>query len=376
MLKFLLRLLNFQLIGLSEDLITKAIQSSGAFLIKAGEMQQIINHSVINYKAFFRWLYGAILFIMDEPIPSEIHKMTQQDLAYITEFLQNFDHIGSKDSQNKKGFIMERLGQYLADAPLTITPNMEGNDWTAFLKENECIRNHSSILKHYTDTSLIQQFKDLSARITDIFETPKDLLDKQFKPAHTFHLFNFGEKPLRMSSININKDLLSFSFLQPPSSVYLLQIHVNNEKCLARCGKFYFSRLQEDNPNDIYQILDIKFYSTNILSLLLQENTNFRSATLLQFSLSSAIDKLTEINVCEDIEKSVVPNTNGSNLVPKLYKNIEMGASLFAVSGSRRVSIVLSENRRKVKLFEMEAEEEDEDEGLKEDVSMQDIVVE
>lgn len=63
-------------------------------MIKAGEMQQIINHSVINYKAFFRWLYGAILNLMDEAIPSEIHKMTQQDLAYITEFLQNFDHIG------------------------------------------------------------------------------------------------------------------------------------------------------------------------------------------------------------------------------------------------------------------------------------------
>lgn len=311
---------------------------------------------------------------MDEPIPSEIHKMAQQDLAYITEFLQNFDHIGSKDNQNKKGFIMERLGQYLADAPLTITPNMEGNDWTAFLKENECIRNHPSIIKHYTDTSLIQQFKDLSNRITDIFETPKDVLDKQFKPVHTFHLFNFGDKPLRMSSININKDLLSFSFLQPSSSVYLLQIHVNNEKCLARCGKFYFSHLQEENPNDIYQILDVKFYSTNILSLLLQENTNFRNATLLQYSLSSAIDKLGEINICGDIEKTAIPNTNGSNLAPKLYKNIEMAASFFAVSGSRRVSIVLSENKRKVKLFEMEAEEEDEDDGLKEDVSMQDSV--
>ncbi|KAJ8918974.1 hypothetical protein NQ315_016878 [Exocentrus adspersus] len=366
----------YEILGLSEDLITKAIQSNGAFLIKAGEMQQIINHSVINYKAFFRWLYGAILFIMDESIPSDIHKMTQQDLAYITEFLKNFDHIGSKDNPNKKGFIMERLGQYLADAPLTIPLNMESDDWTAFLKENECLQNHPSVLKHYSDTSLIQQFKDLSVKIVDIFETPKNILDKQFKPVHTFNLFNFGDKPLRMSSINVNKDLLSFSFLKPSSSVFLLQIHVNNEKCLARCGKIYFSQLQEENPADVYQILDVKFYSSNILSLLLQENTNLRNAVLLQFSLSSAVDKLTEINICGEVEKAQIPNVNGSNLTPKLYKNIEMAASFFAVSGSRRVSIVLSENKRKVKLFEMEAEEEDEDDAMKEDVSMQDSVAE
>ncbi|KAJ8965006.1 hypothetical protein NQ314_004404 [Rhamnusium bicolor] len=345
----------YDVLGLSEDLITRTIQSTGAFLIKAGEMQQIINHSVINYKAFFRWLYGAILFIMDEPVPSEIHKMAQQDLAYITEFLQNFDHIGR---------------QYLADAPLTITPNMEGNDWTAFLKEHDCVQNHPSILKHYTDTSLIQQFKDLAVKITEIFETPKCVLEKQFKPIHNFNCFNFGDKPLRMSTININKEIILFGFLQPSNSIYLLQVHINNNKCQARCGKFYFSQFQEETSGDNYQILDIKFYSTNILSLLLQENTSLRPATLLQFSLSSALEKLMEINTCSDFDKSVIPSTNGSNLLPKLYKNIEMAAAFFAVSGSRRVSIVLSENKRKVKLFEMEAEEEDEEDAIKEDVSM------
>ncbi|KAJ8985084.1 hypothetical protein NQ317_019769 [Molorchus minor] len=337
----------YQVLGLSEDLITNAIQSSGAFLIKAGEMQQIINHSIINYKAFFRWLYGAILFIMDEPIPSEIHKMAQQDLAYITEFLQNFDHIGSKDNQNKKGFIMERLGQYLADAPLTITPNMDGNDWTKFLKENECVQNHPSILKHYTDTSLIQQFKDLAVKIKNIFEMPKVVLQKQFKPIHVCNCFNFGERPLLMSSININREMVLFSFLQPTNSTYLLQVHVDNDKCLARCGKFYFSQLQEENTSENYQILDVKFYSANILSVLLQENTGLKKR-----------------------------NFTATFFIGSFRKNIEMTAAFFAVSGSRRVSIVLSENKRKVKLFEMEAEEEDEEDMTKEDISMQESITE
>ncbi|CAG9822769.1 unnamed protein product [Phaedon cochleariae] len=366
----------YGVIGLSEEQITQAIQSSGAFLIKAGEMQQIINHSVINYKAFFRWLYGAILFLMDETIPSEIHKMAQQDLAYITEFLQNFDNIGNRDGQNTKGFIMERLGQYLVDAPLTIIPVMNGNDWTSFLKENDCVQNHPSILKHYANTSLIQQFKDLALKIMDIFKTPKNILDKQFKPVQCFDCFNFGDRTLRMSSTNVNKEIMLFSFLQPLSNLYLLQIRVRGDKCLARCGKFHFTQLGEDT-GDVSQILDLSFYSTNIISILLQETIGYKTGILLQFPLSSALERLTEIDINAELGKISLPNCNGSVLTPKLLKNIEMAASIFAVSGSRRVSIVLSENKRKIKMFEMEAEEEEEDDAdmtnsmLKDDVSMQ-----
>ncbi|XP_056638370.1 anaphase-promoting complex subunit 4 [Diorhabda sublineata] len=371
----------YQIIGLKEEQITAAIQSSGAFLIKAGEMQQIINHSVINYKAFFRWLYGAILFLMDEAIPSEIHKIAQQDLAYITEFLQNFDHIGNKDGQNTKGFIMERLGQYLTDAPLVIIPNMDGNDWTTFLSENECIQNHPSILQHYKTTSLIHQFKDLAVRICEIFDAPKVTLKKHFTLIHTFDCFNFGEGPLRMSGINVSNEMILFTFLQPSSNIYVLQVHLTDSMCQARCGKFYFTQLSEDTA-EIYQILDVSFYSGNILSLLLQENSGYKSATLLQFPLSSAMEKLVEIDIKADISKTILPNSNGSHFNPKLFRNIEMAASTFAVSGSRRVCIVLSENKKKIKLFEMEADEEDDEDAdmtsslLKDDISMQENTVE
>lgn len=124
---------------------------------------------------------------------------------------------------------MERLGQYLADAPLTITPNMDGNDWTNFLKENGCIQNHPSILKHYIDSSLIQQFKELAARISDIFETPKCALSVQFRPLHVLNCFNFGSTNLRISSINVNKEVMLFTFLEPTENVYLVQILLDDQ---------------------------------------------------------------------------------------------------------------------------------------------------
>lgn len=143
-----------------------------------------------------------------------------------------------------------------------------------------------------------------------------------------------------------------------------------------RVGKFYFKNLTEDT-DDIYQIQDIAFYSSNILSILLQETWGSKSATLLQFSPAPAFETLIEVDINTRLEDCSLPALNGSNLYPKLYKNIEMAASVFSVSGSRRVSAVLAENKRKVKLFEMEAEEDEEEDAdmstsiIKEDVSMQ-----
>lgn len=147
-------------------------------------------------------------------------------------------------------------------------------------------------------------------------------------------------------------------------------------RCHVRGGKFYFTNLTEET-SDIYQIQDIAFYSENILSLLLQETWSTKSGTLLQFSLTSALEGLSEININTRLGNNPLPIVNGSKLGPKLFKNIEMAASVFAVSGIRRVSVVLAENKRKVKLFEMEAEEDEEEDAdmttsvIKEDVSMQ-----
>lgn len=124
----------------------------------------------------------------------------------------------------------------------------------------------------------------------------------------------------------------------------------------------YFTNLTEES-NDIYQIEDIAFYSSNILSLLFQETWGSKSGTLLQFSLSSVFKNLSDADINRRLDDTVIPVINGSNLNPKLYKNIEMPASFFAVSGSRRVSVVLAENKRKVKLFEMEAEDDDEEDA-------------
>lgn len=326
------------------------------------------------------------MHLIDEPIPSDIHKMTQQDLAYITEFLQNFDDIGHLPTEEvQKGFIMERIGQYLTDDSLSIPPNMENNDWTNFLKQNECIRNHTYILKHFEKMSLIQQFKELKNTLNMVLQWPKVTISQQFTCERIVNAFNFGPEPLRMSVMNMNEDIAMYSFIGSKNRIYFLQVFVDNYKVKhGRCGKFYFTNLSPDGSegDNLYQIVDNQFFSPNTLSLLLQDNKNNKTAILYQFYLTEAFEKLTDVNLKHDIDRNnYLPDMNATVQFSKGMKPITgMVASQFAISGSRKVGIVLSENKKKIRLFELGTEEDDEDEDedmtnrtmRESDVSMQD----
>nr|CAI5818293.1 unnamed protein product [Callosobruchus analis] len=335
----------YEIVGLSEEQITQAIQSCGAFLIKAGEIQQIINHSVINYKAFFRWLYGAILTLMDETVPGEIHRMTQQDVAYITEFLQNFDRVGGKDGG---GFVMEQLGQYLADEPLSAEPiNGDPDSWEAFLEENACLKNHPAILKRAIGTSLVQQFKDVAVKVASIFTTPRASLSKYFTKVRTLDIYKCDTTDVpKVTSVNFGKDVLfAFAPTSHDGSSVLL-VHLGESPELLRGAKMSF---------DPRRVVDLQFYSSAILSVLVEDVVS-STAFLLQLTVPSCGDEQIELGA--PLAATVLV-TNYEDF--PAAKDVKMQASAIAVSGSRRVGAVLADNRRKVKLFEMEAEEEEDE---------------
>lgn len=342
----------YQVLGLHEDNITAAIHSNGAFLIKTGEMQQIINQSVVSYKAFFRWLYTSVMHLIDEPVPPEIPKMTQQDQISIAEFLKNFDRIGCDVGANSE-LIMERLGQYLADAPLTIERNMSNNEWDLFLKQNYCIANNPLILKHYKEMSLVQQLNHLKQSIDTIFSQPKEAIMGHFKTIDALTCFRV---PNRICSSQINSDNKTyFAFLcgEPPCELMcLLQVAANK----TRCVYLYFSQNNESKCD----ITDLSFYSAKFLTVLLQY-TN--TSILCQLQLAALSEKLVDIDPKIPISEQDIPQANACELAAP-FKNIDsMIASKIAVSGSRSVCIVLADNKRQVRIYEMEAEEEEEEDA-------------
>lgn len=72
-------------------------RNAAAFLIKSLELQHAIEQSTRDYKIFWGWLYGVIIRLMDENVPEEVTNVTQQDVIYLAEFLNNFDINVEKD---------------------------------------------------------------------------------------------------------------------------------------------------------------------------------------------------------------------------------------------------------------------------------------
>ena len=54
------------------------------------DYEQVIDESMTNFKAFFRWIYVEMLRLNEEPVTGDLSKVSQQDITFIAEFLQRF----------------------------------------------------------------------------------------------------------------------------------------------------------------------------------------------------------------------------------------------------------------------------------------------
>lgn len=169
----------YELLGLTdENVITNALHASEAFLAKSSEIQQVIDHSMRDYKAFFRWLYVVILRLTDERIPSEVNRVSQQELTFIAEFLRGFDKT-EPNMGGRKGVNLEKLGQYLRRENLQTCLTPEGSEWAAMLDENQCFRDHPLIVKQDLNFSLLQSHAKLISAILNVFgEAYQGLVDQ------------------------------------------------------------------------------------------------------------------------------------------------------------------------------------------------------
>lgn len=366
----------YEVLGLVEDTVTKSLTAAGAFLVKGAEVQQVIDNSMKNYKIFFRWLYVAILRLSDERIPPEITKISQQELSFLTEFLYNFDGIDSSLEDNgtpnrKKRFNLERLGQYLVDQNLSILPNTENNLWTKFLQENECLSKHFTLIPHFKEMSLVQQYNHLKTSVNAIFKQPEVSIAKLLKVSNIINCGRISEPELLcITHVNLSVDHKILVALVDPSpsmkGFFLVEIgiekNVEFEKTKPSCAYFNFSPLpcvSEDAVSTGYRTLDVQFYLPDVLSILLQQEAEGKSAVFVQFPVKTALEAA---KPCHNLSSAPLCDATALVDMCALRPVENLVASRFAVSGSRKVAVVLSESRRKVRLFEMEVEEEEEEE--------------
>lgn len=389
-------------LGLDAGAVDRCVAVAGSFVLKATELQQVIDRCMKNFKAFFQWLYVVILRMTDEPIPGEINKVTQQDLRFVAEFLnENFADETEEIPEGtepvlRRNHKLERVGQYLKNEDLQLPPDMSNNPWVAFLERHPVLKDDPLLYPYPANKSLIQVHTRLQEEFSGALEQvgkhigktviacsdPLRLACIQSSSSQTLTQRNATSTPPKTKVKQMFTEwaglLTVYSVSEVPCTHLVVVKHpvvnCNWNEIQAAIVKFDELGSVEDAGSAgttkcvDHVILDFQFYNEEVLSVLLAEDRGDGTPVLVQVSLKTVLATLGSVLVQDDknwalADASGVPVLNGGRgLAHHSYHRLEgMRASGIAMSGARRVACVTFASRRRVRLFEMDGEDEEEE---------------
>ncbi|NP_001008589.1 anaphase-promoting complex subunit 4 isoform X3 [Danio rerio] len=382
----------FQPLGLDPSDIEDAIVAVGSFTLKASELLQVIDKSMKNFKAFFRWLYVAMLRMSEDHVPPELNKMTQKDLAFVADFLS--EHFSANEELfDRKGkyFNVERVGQYLKDEDedLVSPPNMDGNQWVTFVKQSTHLKDSPLLFPTYPQKSLHFVKRLMEASIDLCLQKPAAVIGDSVKQAVCLRLYTVPESSentprlFELPSLwNDKKAAMHYVvFCMPeisPSKIYILRRptdpnrSVPNGLVALNLNTPLNSSIDDETPAPAsvdysYSCLDARFYDDETLTVVLRrlEDDENKMRVLAQLPLNSAMSWDEEFSW--DLSLRLEQQTEGIPVQGVAWGNQSremdnISAQFVAVNGIRKVACVLSANLRHVRVFEMDAEEEEDEE--------------
>ncbi|XP_074085778.1 anaphase-promoting complex subunit 4 isoform X2 [Macrotis lagotis] len=386
----------YEPLGLDATGIEDAITSVGSFILKANELLQVIDSSMKNFKAFFRWLYVAMLRMSEDHVLPELNKMTQKDITFVADFLtEHFNEAPELYNRKGKYFNVERVGQYLKDEDddLVSPPNIEGNQWYDFLQNSTHLKESPLLFPYYPEKSLHFVKRQMEGIIDRCLQKPADVIGKSVNQAVCIPLYKAARSedstprlfklPFLWNDKSSSLHYVLFTMLDSSGSkIYILRRHtdisrsVNNGLLAVEFGNF-LNTASESFENSSYSCLDAHFYDDETITVVLKENEEQegKERVLAQLPLSliylkeDTPEKEFSGTTCKrlDEQSEIIPTH--TVFLESQWRILEnMKAQYVAVNGFRKVSCVLSSNLRHVRVFEMdveddgEAEEEDEDE--------------
>lgn len=301
---------------------------------------------------------------------NNLHVYNFQDLNFVAEFLiDNFTEEWSQDE--KCSFHLERVGQYLKNEALLFPPSTKNNPWVNFLEKNPSLKENAMLFPHETDKSLIQQHKDLQITISTALKKPSATLGETVELHLKLPLFKSKDSTgLKNSHLCIPSENVIYTAiaLEPAPCTKMFIIRQSSGEISSVCGIFGKMLNPDDKSKEFcYEILDFHFYNEETISLLLLENSSEQVPVMVQLPLKVFEDNLQQLHILPgldyDLMKYVRTVDIGQLIEQSSFRKLEnVSASSFSVSGTRKVACVLFASRRRVRLFEMDAEDEEDEE--------------
>uniref|UniRef100_A0A667GS36 Anaphase-promoting complex subunit 4 n=1 Tax=Lynx canadensis TaxID=61383 RepID=A0A667GS36_LYNCA len=376
----------YEPLGLDAAGIEDAITAVGSFILKANELLQVIDSSMKNFKAFFRWLYVAMLRMTEDHVLPELNKMTQKDITFVAEFLtEHFNE--APDLYNRKGkyFNVEKVGQYLKDEDddLVSPPNTEGNQWYDFLQNSNHLKESPLLFPYYPRKSLHFVKRRMENIIDLCLQKPADVIGKSMNQAICIPLYRDARSedctrrlfkfPFLWNNKTSNLHYLLFTILE--DSLYkmcILRRHtdisqsVTNGLIAVKFGSFTYATTEKVRRST-YSCLDAQFYDDETVTVVLKDTVGRegRDRLLVQLPLSSVYNSedsaeyqfTGDYSTRLDEQRSAIPTRTMH--FEKHWRLLEsMKAQYVAGNGFRKVSCVLSSNLRHVRVFEMDIDDE------------------
>ncbi|TRY62653.1 hypothetical protein TCAL_16639 [Tigriopus californicus] len=372
----------FALLGISTDELVDARSKLGSLWAKGTELQQVIIESRHNFRVFFKWIRREILRLSDDSIPDDLNQMSQMDVKFIADFLANFDldendsdqssldegeeTMDSDDSNKFTHKHLERVGQYLVDSPLVRPVDRSKCPWQEFLKKNPDILDIEFIIKVNEEASLVQEFKHAEKSILTMFQSMHFELTDQCQFHGLVGVSPWTDKSLCHQLECSDRVLGSMNDGQSNSKFLLFELSQSRDK-RTRLRAFWI-----ELPTHLI-LVDLQFYTGDILSVLLKENPPKveNAQWLVQFPVLQAepyfkdlpVGSFQSLNLIRDfraIQTKKFLDIADMSCHRELW---DIAASSMAVSEPRKVAAMLFENRKRIRIYDMEVElEEDEDE--------------
>ncbi|GFO37881.1 anaphase-promoting complex subunit 4-like [Plakobranchus ocellatus] len=263
----------FGVLGLHPDAVFSAVQSAAEFAVSAHEIQQVIDTSIKNFKAFFRWLYIAILRLSNEQPPAEISKMTQHDIKFVADFLKDSftNLLGEDDDEfmeasseeesdstgSSGGFRLEKVGQYLKDVDLVQPPDYKKNPWIQFLDSSTTLKGSKVLHTRSMQGKSMKQRKSMLVESYVATEKPiAKTIGASMRSVTSFQLLNFQsnqqKSPKVCQFIDEKTEMLWTAFVEQSVSVeflYLMRYPVKDTNALE-VVRIRVGMIGELNPED------------------------------------------------------------------------------------------------------------------------------
>ncbi|GAB6021412.1 hypothetical protein CHUAL_004021 [Chamberlinius hualienensis] len=316
----------FAQFGITPEKCENCLRAAGSFMLKATEVQQVIDYSMINFKAFFRWLYGAILRLSEETIPEELAKTSEQDVNIVAQFLkENFSLMPTGAKDERFCFNLERVGQYLKTENLTIVQNQKNNPWVQFLEANPALKNDPMLFPYEFEKSLVQQHETLHKEFEGTRQQVAQHCGKSLAPSYFLNL------PTKQDA-EITKLYHMFDSTRCHQMIYvvdafpcdhLIFLHfpstpashtVSSSSLEFKSIQVFFEESNSCDQNRFYKIKDFQFYNEQVISVLLVKSGPTAVPILAQVPIKSLLERA---NCLDKLSSNLetIPKTNGWNSV-------------------------------------------------------------